>query len=150
MLAGYIKSDTTASLGIGAKSIIRHADMFNNGRSAMKLYEMMLTAGTLRAVSDSETHYATTYKYRTLNEVAWRVNPSTGVQWMPDPNPIPVGNIAPFNRAFWDFQDEGPRAYIFPPNTVLEPKQRLGIKVVNMSESAQTIDVCVFGLLEVS
>ena len=150
MLGGYIKSTTTKYLANNATAKIRYADMFNDGRTPMKLYEMMLTPGAFRCSVDSQTRYTTLYKYQALNELAWRINPSSGVPWMPRPAPIPVGNIAPFNRGIWDFNDVGPRSYMFPPNTVLEPKQRLGVKVGNMSASDQTIDVCVFGLLEVS
>jgi len=84
----------------------------------------------------------------TLNKTAWRINPVTGIQWMPQPDPIPTGCIAPFTRTY-DANDEGPKVYEFPKNVVLTPRQRLGVKFTDQSSSAQTIYVCLHGELEV-
>jgi len=88
-----------------------------------------------------------------LNKTGWRINPNNDIPWMPQDEPIPVGNLAPFNRANRDWWDQGPNAYIFPQGTMLEPRQRLTIELQSATplepDTEETLTICMFGLLEV-
>jgi hypothetical protein len=131
----------TSGLNPQAQTDLQSSDLFNRGDVDMYLYEMMLDALTMPLDLDEDLP--------ACNNVAWRINPSTGVQWMPNALPIPAGNIAPYNRAPRDYLDLGPRVYEFPPDIVLKPRQRLGQRITNLTGALQTIDVCLFGTLKV-
>ena len=145
-LMGFVKSVDGAPIEQNTTAVIRSADLFNDGRETMKLYEMMLTPAQLHYTRANNV----TKRLPQLNQISWRINPTSGPAWMPRPLPIPAGNIAPFNRAMFDMNDEAPRAYVFPEKTMLRPKQRVSIKVGNISATMpQTFDLCLFGMLEV-
>ena len=124
----------------GTQYTMEHADMWNDGEHPAIFTDMVLQ-GFL--INEDETCFDT------YDQVVWRINPTTGVQWMPNPILIPVGCICPFNRALFDADDEGPRAYVFPEDTVMRPRQRLSVEVENISLSDQEFDICLFGYLEV-
>jgi hypothetical protein len=135
-LGGHARAELTP----GTDYVIDHPDMYNDGQHPCTLTDMILNGFFLNEQS---------VDYDTLDQVSWRVNPSTGPLWMPDPAPIPVGCIAPFNRSLFDIHDEGPRAYVFPEGTILRPRQRLSVEVLNR-DAEQAIGVCLFGYLEVT
>lgn len=136
------------SMAYGFTHLIDSADMMNNGLDPLFLTEMLITPGQI-ATDKTEDDPITVYTPE-ANQLLWRVNPSTGVPWMPRAEPIPAGNIAPFNRGIVDIYDEAPRAMRFPQGTIMKPRQALGMKIRNLSSMAQEIDICLFGLLEVS
>jgi hypothetical protein len=125
---------------------LEDADLWNDGDSDLYLTQLLIQPGQLTAYTDASGY---TEFMPHLNGVAWRVNPSTGTPWMPRPESIPAGNIAPYNRAMYDWADESTRVYTFPTETRLKPDQRLGLKLENLSSSDQLLDICLFGLLEV-
>jgi len=140
-----------ANLGPKSAIPLDAADLFNDGGDDMLLHEMMLTGGC-RLLSTYEGQNGdpfgtAAWPFGTAH--SWRINPTTGIEWMPDPTPIPAGNIAPWNRPQYDPWNAGPRAYVFPEDTVLDPTQRLSVKVGNVDDVAITLNVALFGLLEV-
>lgn len=139
------------NIGQNSAQTLDAADLFNNGRDDMVLYEMMITGGCRRLSTyegqNGDPFGTTAWPFGTAH--SWRINPSTGIEWMPDPNPIPAGNIAPWNRPQFDPWNAGPRAYVFPEDTVLKPRQRLSVKVGNIDDESVTFTVCLFGMLEV-
>jgi hypothetical protein len=139
MLAGTAEEYLQAG---GSQDMLDRADLLNNGRDTLYIQDMIMDG--MEGLLDLETFYPA------LDQLAWRINPSTGIPWMPRPRPIPVGCIAPHNRAEAGWLDEGPKAYEFPEDTILQPRQRLGIKITELSGVAQTLHVCLHGLLEVS
>ena len=136
------------ALAYGATHIIESADLLNNGRDPLYLTEMLITP--CQIATDSTGEYTSLMLAPQLNRLHWRINPSTGVPWMPRKALIPAGNIAPFNRAIWDFDDQAPRAMRFPEGTALKPKQAVSMEIRNRSTEPQVVDICLFGLLEVS
>jgi len=132
-----------ADVAINTSGTIDSADLMNKGREALYVKELIIDPDSYQGHVEGETAV-------NLNQVHWRINPSTGVQWMPRPNPIPAGNIAPFNRVTNDARDEGPKMYEFPRGTYLYPRQRIGMRVTEVAGAAQTIHLCLYGELEVS
>jgi hypothetical protein len=126
--------------------MLQNADLVNDGETDMLITQMLLQSGQL---TDYVADPGGTIFLPELNSFSWRVNPSTGTQWMPRPGPIPVGCLAPFSRGMYDWDDEGPRVYTFPDEAVLKPNQRVGMKIRSLSSKSQVVDVCVFGMLEV-
>jgi len=122
----------------GNQVVMDSADLYNKGKT-----EVYLDRFSFKVVDDKGTTWA-----EGLIPVSYLVNPTTGENFMPGPTPIPVGNIAPMCRVY-DASDEGPRVYTFPPNTYLYPRQRLGVKLTNLTDADQDIHVCLFGELEV-
>jgi hypothetical protein len=140
-LAGHYDGN----IGLGVTMALEDSDLWNDGEHDLYVTQMLLQPGQLTTYQeDSYTLYLPQ-----LNGLSWRVNPSTGTPWMPRAEPIPSGNIAPFNRSMYDWNDESPRVYTFPPETRLRPDQRLGIKLQNLSSTDQVIDICLFGIMEV-
>lgn len=135
-----------ASVAYNTSSTIDSADLMNKGREAVYVKELVLDPESYED-SDAGTPATTDV---ILDQIHWRVNPSVGVQWMPRPNPIPAGNVAPYNRVRGDYYDTGPRVYEFPRGTYLYPRQRLGIRVTEVSAAAQTIHLCLYGEVEAS
>jgi hypothetical protein len=133
-LAGIYQEE----LGPGVSDTLDDADLYNDGESDFHLHEMLLDA--------SLAPVANVYG----NKARWRINPSTGIMWMDRNELIPEGNICPFNRPGLDRYDRGPRAYEFPKQTILRRRQRLTLKVENLSDVLQVADLALFGYLEVS
>lgn len=133
-------------LGFGSDLPIESADMWNDGSSILYITEVLIQSYQLTDSLDSDDY---TQFLPRLNETSWRINPNVGTPWMPRSEKIPSGCIAPFNRSMSDWNDESPRVYTFPPETVLKPDQRLGMEVENLSNKDQHVDICLFGLLEV-
>jgi len=135
-----------SSLSYPSSYLFDSADLFNSGSDPMFLKEMILKPGQMTI--DTNTVFDPS-----LNKTLWRINPNNDIPWMPQDELIPVGNIAPFNRANRDWWDQGPNAYVFPQGTKLEPRQRLSIELRSAMELApdteQTITICLFGLMEV-
>lgn len=138
-LAGRLNENITND---GGKKVIDATDLLNKGREDFIITDISLDTKCSNKIDETTTQYSQ------MTNVAWRVNPLSGIQWMPNPNPIPVGNICPFTRQY-DQADEGPQVYDVPENTVLQPRQRLSIKLTEVSAAAQSINVCIHGELEV-
>jgi len=117
------------------------ADLFNDGEHPATLTDMVLQGFALNEQNVSNN---------TWDQVSWLLNPSTGPEWMPNDQPIPVGCLCPFNRGILDANDVGPRAYVFPEETIMKPRQRISIEAFNYSASEQIFEVCLFGYLEVA
>ena len=130
----------------GTTIALEDADLWNDGEHDLWVTQMLIQPGQICTYEDDSEY---TQYLPQLNGMLWRVNPSTGTPWMPRAGVIPCGNIAPFNRAMYDWNDQSPRVYTFPPETRLRPDQRLGIKIENLSSTDQPIDICLFGILEV-
>jgi hypothetical protein len=132
------------SLADGASDVMDSSDLYNDGETDLYLHEMILCSAPPNGGKDSQFG----------KKAAWRINPATGVQWMDRPEMIPEGNICPFNRPGFDpggagTFDAGPRAYAFPSNTVLRRRQRVLIRVENLSDVPQVADFALHGPLEV-
>jgi len=123
----------------GASDTLDDSDLYNDGESEILLHEMILDARSAIIVDNA---YG--------NKARWRINPATGIQWMDYPELIPEGNICPFNRPGFAEWDEGPRAYEFPKGTIMKRRQRMTLKITNLSDVVQTADIALFGYLEVS
>jgi hypothetical protein len=124
----------------GASDTMSASDLYNDGETDFVAREMIILGGNDDA-SDVPTNAGT--------RCAWRINPATGIPWMPQAELIPEGCIAPFNRPFSLF-DLGPRAYEFPKGTIMRRRQRLDLKVINLTDQQQVADLALFGMLEVS
>lgn len=129
------------SVAVGAQIGLDNGDLQNDGRTDATITEIILGAAQKNAKDSTAPG---------LFNSMWMINPTTGPLWMEEPDPIPVGNLCPFNRAIADADDDGPFAYRFPPGTIMEPRQRLDIDVRNLADTAQAINICLFGYLEVS
>jgi len=138
----HIGGYTDKNLQSGNQDALDSADLYNRGDREAVLTDMVLHGFILNAGQDGTDN--------AWSKVSYRINPTTGPLWMPDPAPIPVGCLCPFNRAPYDAYDQGPRAYVFPPGTKLEPRQRLSVEITNISEEDQEVHVCLFGHLEVT
>lgn len=140
-----------AHLGAGYTSIVRKhnshtldsIDLYNNGENTLWLQQMILDAGDFTEAGDVSLQKADKFR------VAWRVNPNGGVQWMPNPDPIPVGNLAPMSSYVVDYYDLGPNIWVFPKGSALRPRQRLGVEVKNLSDKTQQFGLCLHGIMEV-
>jgi hypothetical protein len=138
-------------LAPGTDTTLNVADLRNNGRDPVILTDMMLDPLM-------EEGLLQVSQFPTLSELAWRINPSTGIEWMPDPEHIPAGCIAPFNRGNGDVADQAPRVYSMPPLTILKPKAELSVDLRFIYDAGQgaeytsslKVHVCLFGYLEVT
>jgi len=137
----HFGSYTTMNLQTGNQEPLEGADLFNDGENDAELTDMILQGFAMSAGEVSVD---------TWDQVHWRINPTTGPQWMPDPDPIPVGCLCPFNRGIQDPSDVGPRAYAFPPGTILKPRQRISVEAYNYAADDQEFHICLFGYLEVT
>ena len=142
LLAGHLPT----GLSLGSNQPLENADLWNDGDSDLMITQMLIQPCQLN--QNGVDSRLTIYQPE-ANVLTWRINPSSGTPWMPRSELIPAGNIAPFNRAFADWNDVGPRVYTLPPETILKPKQRLGLEIENLSEDDRELDICVFGMLEV-
>lgn len=136
ILAGELDTATLAGT-----QFMDSADLFNRGRKELWVNEM-----TMMSAVDTQAEGAG-YQTDAL-AVGYQINPTQGTQWMPGPNPIPVGLIAPQTRPP-DFFDASPRAYWFPEDVWLAPKQRMSVKLTNLDGTDRSCHVCLFGELEV-
>ena len=129
----------------GTSVMLRGAGMRNDGENDLILRRMSLASGCDWYPVEVDIPNALRF-----SSVSWRLNPTTGPMWMPDPSLIPVGNIAPYNRGFDDVFGVGPAVYEFPPTMVINPGQRMELDVRNTSGSvAASLGLCLFGYLEV-
>ena len=82
---------------------------------------------------------------------SYLINPNTGIKFMPDSKPIPVGCIAPMCRTYSDLENEHPFVYHFPQNAVLKPRQRLNIEIESTYQygAINPNYICLYGVLEV-
>lgn len=133
----------------GVSEQLNHADLYNNGQQEMMLHEMILAAQSRYPTGDNMPDPTTPWGIWPGTAISWRINPTSGPKWMPRPKPIPAGCIAPWNRLPLDIGDLGPRAYTFPEDTILHPRRRVGIRLRNRDAIDHTIDICLFGLMEV-
>jgi len=139
----------TFGLQTGSDLTFNIADLRNNGRDPVILTDMIF---------DSFMYGLLAGCLPSLSTLAWRINPSTGLEWMPDPEHIPAGCVAPFNRAMEDVNDIAPRVYSMPPRTMMKPKAELSVDLRMITDPGTTSDkisplkvhVCLFGYLEVS
>ena len=147
ILAGSLKED----LPRYAKTLINSSDLLNRGREAFILTNLSVDSGSavyLDFVFEEQSFIIAGLTVNHMTNIAWRVNPVSGVEWMPQNDPIPVGCLAP-NTRVRDTDDEGPKCYNFSRNVVLMPRQRFGLKMTDVSGVAQTVNVCLHGELEV-
>lgn len=115
-------------------------DLRNSGDNTAYLLEMLIQGG-----------YYMTHNVH-FEGVRWRINPATGVPWMPNPRLIPAGSIAPFNRYSFDGYRYPiyPEVYVFPKGgSRLNPRQAVQFEVTDLSAVKTRIHVCLFGVLEV-
>jgi len=139
VLAGRHTETITSATG---PQLFNSSDLLNRGREDFIITSITVTDRAVRAAGEGIEIIPQ------LTSAAWRINPVTGVEWMPQPDPIPTGCLSPFTRLY-DVYDEGPKVYEFPKNVVLQPRQRLGIKLTEQSAAAQTVYICLRGELEV-
>lgn len=132
------------TVGLNDSVTMPSTDLYNNGEETIFLKQMLLGSHNVLQASIS-----TYLEIVSKAKAAWRVNPNAGVEWMPNPQPIPVGNLAPFSIHALDFDGYGPTVWVFPKGASLRPRQRFGVKVRNISESTQQFGLCLHGLMEV-
>lgn len=143
IVPAHLGGGYTSILSPGDSMILNSADLYNNGEEVLWLQQMLLDAGYFTEAGDAFIQL--TDKFR----IAWRVNPNAGVQWMPNPDPIPVGNLAPMGSYIVDYNDNGPNVWVFPQGTVLRPRQRFGVEVTNLALTTQQFGLCLHGIMEV-
>lgn len=124
--------------------VLRGAGLRNNGLKNVRLKHMSLSSGSSWGHDTEPPMDALAYSL-----LEWRVNPTTGVQWMPDPSTIPVGAIAPYNRCFFDMQNIGPRVMEFADNIYMNPTQQLELGIYSDYEEDVSLGLCLFGYMEV-
>lgn len=142
-IPGILAGRFDESVVPGGPHRLNCADLLNNGREDFMMTSLSVDSASAVVEEGRDSTYFTT-----LTNIAWRINPATGIEWMPQPSPIPVGCLAPFSRPY-DLADEGPRAYQFTKNVVLSPRQRLSVKLTEVSAASQNVYVCLHGELEV-
>jgi hypothetical protein len=152
ILAGEGSRPNAAGIAIAPNTVqaIKSADLFNKGRREVWIDRIIL--------KDIDAYYhleepAVAARSTKGTWIGWMINPTTGTQWMPVDQPIPVGNLAPMG---WrnppntlTFTNLGPRSYYFPPLTYLYPRQRLGIRWGNTLTSPLGVHVCLQVEMEV-
>lgn len=132
------------AVGFNDSVTMPSTDLYNNGEEPIWLRQMLVGCH-----SPAQASISTTLEITEKSRAAWRVNPNSGVQWMPNPEPIPVGNLAPFTVHPFDFAGWGPTAWVFPKGCVLRPRQRFGIKLRNLADKTQQFGLCLHGIMEV-
>jgi len=131
-------------LNQGSSKVLRGAGLKNNGLKDVAVRHMNLSSGGYWGSSYDSFDLSLTYSL-----LEWRINPTTGVQWMPDPSTIPVGAIAPYNRSYRDDEHVGPRVMEFADNIYMEPTQQLELGVYSEYTTDVSLGLCLFGYLEV-
>lgn len=147
MLAGRADPFTSASYVKGQSTLMNSSDLFNRGKSPMMLTEFSFKEMDVYERTDNVTYYWVGHGCN----FAWMVNPSnpTFTQFMPQPRHIPTGLLTPL--CFSGSSDpSSPRAYYFPKDTFLDPKQAIGIRLGNTTP-AENIDlhICLIAEMEV-
>jgi len=133
-----------AAIVQGASVMIDSADLYNKGLTEINMVNFSIGAKTVAV----DEHQADIWD-PTGTRTGWLINPTSGMSWMPAPQVIPAGNIAPLS-ALPDEGDNQPRVYTFPPNTYLLPEQHLSVKLTNYYSAILKVNVSVIGELEVS
>ena len=146
-IPGFLAGRLNESLPIGAKMMLNSSDLLNAGREDFIITSLTIDCADTGYYSD-RLGFSGYDQYPQMTGISWRINPVSGVEWMPQDDPIPAGNLAGFCRGF-DYQDVGPKVYPIPYNTMLMPRQRFGVKITELSAAAQEINICVHGELEV-
>jgi hypothetical protein len=141
-IPGFLAGRLNKTLTLGQQDVIDAADLLNSGRE-----DFIITSISVDAMDHSADNTEVPPYFDPV-AISWKINPSSGIQWMPRENPIPIGCLAPTSRYVGTF-DQYPLAYMFPENVVLMPRQRLGIQVTEVSDNIQSIHLCLFGELEV-
>lgn len=144
----FLAGETATALEPGRSTILRSADLFNKGRQALLIDRLILKDFQDRYTDEEETDY---YMDSSGTRIAWNINPTAGAQWMPSNNFIPVGNLTPMNFLGYPngYLGRQPLSYYYPQLTYLYPKQTLGVKLINQSESPITVHISLFSELEV-
>lgn len=130
------------NLTANSSKVLRGAGLVNNGRDDVILKHLNLSTGCWGYEGGSIVGK----RYDTL---LWHLNPTTGVQWMPDPSGIPVGLIAPYNRYVADVRYVGPRVMEFADDIVMYPTQQLEVELYSDYTVDVALGMCLFGYLEV-
>ena len=156
MLAGRVDGFTgreTNGFIRGNAQLMNSVDLFNNGKTEIYITEFLFKE------TDFYVHWTAgeggdvPFYFPSGNafNFAWQVNPTnpTFTQFMPQPRHIPTGLITPMVRTV-DGGAESPLVYFFPPETWLDPKQALGVRLGNTSTESDTeLHLCMIGELEV-
>ena len=129
----------------GQTAVLRSADLFNRGRRAILIDRLVLKDFQAYSIEAGVTYDTSGTR------IGWNINPTAGAQWTPNNNFIPVGCLAPmsFVGRTEDFTGNYPRVYFYPQLTYLDPRQTLGIKLINESTRTIIIHVSLFSELEV-
>jgi hypothetical protein len=123
-------------LGYGNSIVMSSNDLYNNGEETF--WARNLCINDLVSLAHLENA-----------NVGVKINPNSGIPWLPQEDFIPLGNFAPMGIFAYDFLDQGPNVYVFPTSTIMRPRQRLGVEVTNLSSAEQKFGLCLHGLVEV-
>lgn len=147
MLAGRCNEFDSASYG--SSTLLNSADLYNNGKT-----EMYITELSFKELDGYYNDVAKAY-FSTGNSFnfAWLFNPTnpTFTQFMPQSRHIPTGLLAPMCRGL-DGGQESPVAYYFPPDTWLDPKQAMSVRLgstVIAGYGDVPLHICLIGEMEV-
>jgi len=141
LVPAHLGGHYRGSVGYADSVTMPSTDLFNNGEETLWLRQMLVGSLNYHAIG--------TRPASTRFKLAWRVNPNAGIQWMPNPEPIPVGNLVPFTVHNFDFGGYGPAVWVFPKGSILRARQRFGVKVLNLSDKTQQFGLCLHGIMEV-
>lgn len=115
-------------------------ELFNNGEEPLYLHNMVLP-GALEGGSNLDYY---------ISQTLIRINPTTGVPWMPDNSMIPIGCVCPHSSYSNPAAPAGAEYYKFPQGTILRPRQKLSVELENLTAAAQpNVNFCLHGYLEV-
>jgi hypothetical protein len=120
-LASYYKGAVSAGTNVNLDSV----DLRNNGETPVYLTDFCIFSG------DAYTNV----KDFTLTKCGWQINPTSGVQWMPNPFPISAGLIAPLNEMSNYSETVWPQAWELPKGCKLFPRQQIVFEVTNLMSS---------------
>lgn len=146
ILAGEV-----ASLGRDDPAVILDSsDLYNNGEQDVFI-KTLAVKSKLKAMTGSLELDKRWNGF--LSNLGITINPTCGTAWMPNDDTIPIGNVMPMSSVH-DPSDVGPRAYLFPRDTWLEPTQAISVRLYRQDTLEDTstlhkINVCMFGELEV-
>jgi hypothetical protein len=121
----------------GDAVLLNSADLFNNGKREIYLTEFLYKE--MDEYYDNDPAHTAWFATGNSFNFAWTVNPSnpTFTQFMPQTRHIPTGLLAPMCRAY-DGGSESPLVYYFPPDTWLDPKQALSVRLGNTLATVST------------
>ena len=125
------------------------ADLFNKGKDPVYLTEFCFTEKDLYYDPSRQTDEQRFFTGNSFN-FGWTVNPSnpTFTQFMTQPRHIPGGLLAPMCRTM-DGGSESPLVYFFPPDTWLDPKQAVSVRLANTNTVDIELHITLAGELEV-